>query len=134
VGNLKANQQSIERIMNFFFLILLLSYRFLNPVECSEKKGKVNIGEYLENPFDSSKLYEFSICNKIYLRFPPENEMTILKKEQKIGYDAFESFDLNKNRFIYYVNHDYDMYQFGHHFVKQMINKNEYIVNDIVEI
>jgi hypothetical protein len=26
------------------------------------------------------------------------------------------------------------MYQFGHHFVKQMINKNEYIVNDIVEI
>jgi len=107
-------------------------------------EGMTNHGDveyHQEHPFDSQISYDFILkdSKKIELRVQPEEENEILEEEQISGYDAYECFDKKDYRYVYYISHDYDLYEFGHHILKKYFQQEPivvfafYVIQDIKE-
>jgi hypothetical protein len=77
---------------------------------------------------------------KINLQVQPEEENNILEEEQIMGYNAYEFYDKKDYRYVYYVSHDYDLYEFGHHILKKYFQQEPivvftfYVIQDIKEV
>jgi len=108
-------------------------------------EGMTNHGEveyHQDYPFDSLISYDFILkdSKKINLQVQPEEENNILEEEQISGYDAYECYDKKDYRYVYYVSHDYDLYEFGHHILKKYFQQEPivvftfYVIQDIKEV
>jgi hypothetical protein len=108
-------------------------------------EGMTNHGEveyHQEYPFDSLILYDFILkdSKKINLQFQAEEENNILEEEQISGYDAYECYDKKDYRYVYYISHNYDLYEFGHHILKKYFQQKPivvftfYVIQDIKEV
>ena len=110
-------------------------------IEAMTNHGDV---EYHEDyPFDSLISYEFILKDskkKIELWVQPEEENEILEEERINGYTAYEFYDKKDYRYIYYINHNYDLYEFGHHILKKYFQQKPisvfafYVIQDIKEV
>jgi hypothetical protein len=109
-------------------------------IEAMTNHGDVDYHE--EYPFDSLISYDFILKDqkKIELRVQPKEENKILKEEQISGYSAYEFYDKKDYRYIYYVSHNYDLYEFGHHILKKYFQQKPisvfafYVIQDIKEV
>ena len=109
-------------------------------IEAMTNHGDVVYHE--EYPFDSLISYDFILKDqkKIELRVQPEEENEILEEEQISGYTAYEFYDKKDYRYIYYVSHNYDLYEFGHHILKKYFQQKPisvfafYVIQDIKEV
>lgn len=109
-------------------------------IEAMTNRGDVEYHQ--EYPFDSLMSYDFILkdSKKIELRFQPKEENEILEEENISGYDAYECYDTKNYRYIYYVSHDYDLYEFGHHILKKYFQQEPivvytfYVIYDIKEL
>jgi len=109
-------------------------------IEAMTNRGEVEYHE--EYPFNSLISYDFILkdSKKIELRFQPEEENEILEGEQIRGYSSYECYDKKKYRYVYYISHDYDLYEFGHHILKKYFQQKPiavftfYVIQDIKEL
>jgi hypothetical protein len=109
-------------------------------IEAMSNFGDVENHE--EYPFDSLISYDFILKDqkKIELRVQPEEENEILEEEQIRGYSAYEFYDKKDYRYIYYISHNYDLYEFGHHILKKYFQQKPisvfafYVIQDIKEV
>ena len=108
-------------------------------------EGMTNHGDvefHQEYPFDSLISYDFILkdSKKIELWVQPEEKNNILEEEQIIGYSAYECYDKKDYRYVYYISHDYDLYEFGHHILKKYFQQEPivvfafYVIQDIKEV
>lgn len=65
--------------------------------------------------FDYFSTYKLFLDNdaEVDVEFQRENENDIYDGEELDGYTAYECYDNFKNRYVYYVNQEYDLYDFA---------------------